>query len=455
MVNMRSRLTALLFLPLTALAGRLGNGNFIGLPISNPDATDIIPDRYMVVWNNSYSAEEIESKQALVMGDIRKRNINKRSDLSGALLSTDSRAFRIRNFKGMVFDSDSRMLLSIADQPEVAYIEAVTRVQASAVAAQQNAPLGLIRMSAETLDQDGVDNGYIFDTSGGEGITVYVVDTGILTTHTEFQDRATFGANFISGAEDTDDNGHGSHVAGTIGGRTYGVAKQVNLVAVKVLDASGGGSNELVAAGMDWVMQDVMAKNISGKAVMNMSLGGGFSRAINDVIEQLRDAGIVPVVAAGNEDTDARRSSPASAPAAITVGAINAADDTRAPFSNFGSVVDIFAPGVDITSVGIESDTASARLSGTSMASPHVAGLAAYLMSLESIGASFRTGQDRDNNGKDDSFAQTVDAVTARIVELAKTTGARVGNNERGTTSLIAYNGGQQLLARRRRSWVA
>src|SRR5690554_6463805 len=184
MVNTRCRLTALLFflLPVVTLAHRFGSGKFLGLPISNPDAEDIIPDRYLVVWNSSYTAEEIDSRQALVMSDIRKRSLHKRSDLSGALLSNDARAYRINTFRGMAFDSDSRMLLSIASQPEVAYIEAVTRVKASAVAAQRNAPLGLIRTSSEQLRTGRRLDGYIFDTSGGEGITVYVVDTGIRTT---------------------------------------------------------------------------------------------------------------------------------------------------------------------------------------------------------------------------------------------------------------------------------
>jgi len=253
MAPQRSRLSALLLLllPLTALAQRLGSINFIGLPISNPDATDIIPDRYLVVWNTTFPTEAIESKQALFMSNIQKRNINKRG-FSGSLLSTRVNSYRYNKFMAMTFESDNDLLLSIADQPEVAYVEAVTRVRASAVAAQQNAPLGLIRLSAETLRNRGTAGGYIFDTSGGQGITAYVVDTGIRTTHSEFQGRATFGANFIQGSPNTDENGHGSHVAGTIGGRTFGVAKQVDLVAVKVLDAEGGGDTAGVLDGMQW-----------------------------------------------------------------------------------------------------------------------------------------------------------------------------------------------------------
>ena len=253
MVNM-NRLTSLLLccLPAGTLAQRLGDGNFIGLPIANAQATDMIPDCYMAVWNSTFSLEEITSRQSLVTADIRKRNLNKRSDVSGDLLSMDVHSYRIRNFMAMGFHADSKLLQSIADQPEVAYVEAITRVKTSAVAAQQNAPLGLIRMSNEELRNRRNLGGYVFDTTGGEGITAYVVDTGILTTHVEFQDRATFGANFVPGSDDTDENGHGSHVAGTIGGRTYGVAKQVQLVAVKVLDGDGEGTNDMVLQGMQW-----------------------------------------------------------------------------------------------------------------------------------------------------------------------------------------------------------
>lgn len=254
MVNIKSHIASLLLccLPASTLAQRLGEGNFIGLPISNADAIDVIADNYIVVWNNSFPLEEIESRQALFTADIRKRNLNKRSEISGALLSQDVQSWRIREFMAMGFQSDSKMLMSIADQPEVAYIEAVTRVKTTAVAAQENAPLGLIRMSNEELRNGRNLGGYVFDTSGGEGITAYVVDTGIMTEHVEFQGRATLGANFVPNSRDTDENGHGSHVSGTIGGRTYGVAKQVSLVGVKVLDGEGQGSNDQVLAGMQW-----------------------------------------------------------------------------------------------------------------------------------------------------------------------------------------------------------
>jgi subtilisin family serine protease len=210
-------------------------------------------------------------------------------------------------------------------------------------------------------------------------------------------------------------------VAGTIGGATFGVAKKVDIVGVKVLDAQGSGANSGVLQGMDFVIQDVQQKRLRGKAVMNMSLGGGRSGAINRAIQAMFNAGVVPVVAAGNERADTAGTSPGSAPAAITVGAIDALTDERADFSNFGPDVDVYGPGVDVLSVGIKSDTDTDTLSGTSMASPHIAGLAAYLMAL--------------NNLND---PQTV---VDEIKRLATATNAEVKLNAPGTTSLIANNG--------------
>jgi len=176
---------------------------------------------------------------------------------------------------------------------------------------------------------------------------------------------------------------------------------------------------------MTLVYNDVKAKNLAGKAVVNMSVGGSKSAAVNRVVTELAAAGITVVAAAGNENLDASTSSPASAPAAITVGAIDAATDARAEFSNFGPAVDIFAPGVDVQSVGFTSDTAVKTLSGTSMACPHVAGLAAYLMSLEGL--------------------STPDAVVTRMIELGTASGARVTDPGKGTTNpIIANNGSGQ-----------
>ncbi|KAK1624078.1 subtilase [Colletotrichum phormii] len=391
------------------------SGSFMGVPISNLNAANLIPNKYIVVYNNTFDDDAITSKMSSFAASIKKRNIGKRS-LDGRSLSTSTRNFKMNAWRATVMEADDSMIMSVMNADEVAYVEQDAKVQISATVSQTNAPPGLVRMSHAAAGEAG----YVFDQTGGDGITAYIVDTGILTTHSEFQSRATFGANFINSV-DTDENGHGSHVAGTIGGQTFGVAKNVNLIGVKVLDGDGAGSNSGVLDGMQFVIDDVAKKNLTGKAVMNMSLGGSASAAVNRAIQALNNAGIVPVVAAGNENQDAANTSPASAANAITVGAIDARNDRKASFSNFGTVVDIFAPGVNILSVGITSDTATNTLSGTSMASPHVAGLAAYLMGLEGL--------------------NTVKAVTDRMLALAEASGASVQRNTAGTTNLIANNG--------------
>ncbi|KAK1676473.1 subtilase [Colletotrichum godetiae] len=391
------------------------SGSFMGVPISNLNAANLIPNKYIVVYNNTFDDDAISSKMSSFAASIKKRNIGKRS-LDGRSLSTSTRNFKMNAWRATVMEADDSMIMSVMNADEVAYVEQDAKVQISATVSQTNAPPGLVRMSHAAAGEAG----YVFDQTGGDGITAYIVDTGILTTHSEFQGRATFGANFINSV-DTDENGHGSHVAGTIGGQTFGVAKNVNLIGVKVLDGDGAGSNSGVLDGMQFVIDDVAKKNLTGKAVMNMSLGGSASAAVNRAIQALNNAGIVPVVAAGNENQDAANTSPASAANAITVGAIDARNDRKASFSNFGTVVDIFAPGVNILSVGITSDTATNTLSGTSMASPHVAGLAAYLMGLEGL--------------------NTVKAVTDRMLALAEASGASVQRNTAGTTNLIANNG--------------
>jgi subtilisin family serine protease len=204
----------------------------------------------------------------------------------------------------------------------------------------------------------------------GSGVRAYIIDTGIRTSHTQFGGRAS--AVFDAfGGNGQDCNGHGTHVAGTVGGSTYGVAKSSLLRAVRVLDCNGSGSNSGVIAGVDWVTQ-----NHISPAVANMSLGGGASTALDNAVNSLSNSGVTVAVAAGNSNANACNSSPARAANAITTGSTTSTD-ARSSFSNFGTCVDIFAPGSSILSSWFSSDTATATLSGTSMASPHVAGVAA------------------------------------------------------------------------------
>ncbi|WP_442933735.1 S8 family peptidase [Micromonospora sp. CPCC 205556] len=256
----------------------------------------------------------------------------------------------------------------LAADPAVAYVEQdrVLTVQGT----QSNPPWGLDRIDQRNLP---LNSSFTYPNTA-TNVRAYIIDTGIRTTHTDFGGRASWGTNTVD-SNNTDCNGHGTHVAGTVGGTRYGVAKDVRLIAVKVLNCSGSGSTTGVVNGINWV-----TANAVKPAVANMSLGGGASSAIDNAVTNSVNSGITYAVAAGNSSANACSYSPARAAAAITVGATTSSD-ARASYSNYGSCVDIFAPGSSILSAWRTSDTASNTISGTSMASPHVAGAAALVLS--------------------------------------------------------------------------
>ncbi|MEE8446968.1 MAG: S8 family serine peptidase [Gemmatimonadota bacterium] len=274
--------------------------------------------------------------------------------------------------KGFAATLPTQAIEGIRNNPNVAYVEADGVVVEDAITSSQSpATWGLDRIDQPILPLDNAYN-YNFD---GTGVTAYIIDTGIRTTHNEFGSsggRASEGFDAIDGVLDGQDcRGHGTHVAGTVGGSTYGVAKNVTLVAVRVLNCQGSGSYSQVIAGIDWVTNNHVAP-----AVANMSLGGGFSTSLNDAVNGSVAAGVTYAVSAGNDNRDACTKSPASAADALTVGSTTSSD-SRSSFSNFGTCVDIFAPGSSITSAYKTNDDATATFSGTSMSSPHVAGAAA------------------------------------------------------------------------------
>ncbi|MFI9344275.1 S8 family peptidase [Streptomyces sp. NPDC052773] len=258
----------------------------------------------------------------------------------------------------------------LAADPAVAAVEQNQRVSIDAT--QSNAPWGLDRIDQTSLPLSGT---YTYPDTAGTGVTAYVIDTGVRITHSQLTGRAFNGYDAVDGDTTAQDgNGHGTHVATTIAGSTYGVAKKAKIVAVRVLNNSGSGTTAGVIAGIDWV-----TKNHSGPSVANMSLGGGVSTTLDTAVRNSIASGVTYAVAAGNSNANASSFSPARVAEAITVGATTSTD-ARASYSNYGSALDIFAPGSSITAGWHTSDTATNTISGTSMATPHVAGAAAVYL---------------------------------------------------------------------------
>jgi cerevisin len=298
---------------------------------------------------------------------------------------------------------------------------------------EKNAPWGLARISHRDSLSFGTFNKYLYAGDGGEGVDVYVIDTGTNTDHVDFEGRASWGKTIPQGDADEDGNGHGTHCSGTIAGKKYGVAKKAHVKAVKVLRSNGSGSMSDVVKGVEYAAESHIEaakskrKGFKGSAA-NMSLGGGKSPLLDRAVNAAVDAGIHFAVAAGNDNADSCNYSPAAAENAVTVGASTLADE-RAYFSNYGPCNDIFAPGLNIQSTWIGSKHAVNTISGTSMASPHIAGLLAYMLSLQPA--------------KDSAFA-VADISPKKLKEalLSIATEDALSDVPRNTANILAWNGG-------------
>ncbi|KAF2739730.1 subtilisin-like serine protease-like protein PR1A [Polyplosphaeria fusca] len=375
----------------------------LGAPIIEPRAGQVIPGKFIVKMKNEVLQDALEAALNL-------------------LDDAAEHKFQFGAFKGFSAQMSDSIVQLVAALPGVEYIEKDAIVQHfaptgdlvdRAYVTQSSSTWGLGRISHVNPGTSS----YTYDSTAGQGTCSYVIDTGIYTAHPEFEGRATFLANYAGDGQNSDGNGHGTHVAGTIGSKTYGVAKKTKLYAVKVLDASGSGSNSGVIAGINYAANDQKSRSgCPGKSVANMSLGGGKSTAVNSAAAAAVSAGLFMGVAAGNDGANAANYSPASEPTVCTVGATDSSDRI-ASFSNYGSVVDIFGPGVSILSTWNNGGTNT--ISGTSMATPHIVGLAAYLIAFEG--------------------SRTPAALCSRIQTLANKN--KISGVPSGTVNYLAFNG--------------
>ncbi|MEV6595536.1 S8 family peptidase [Actinoplanes sp. NPDC051346] len=325
-------------------------------PVLAAPGAEVVPDSYVVVLKADGSA---------VAGQAR----TLASRYGGTVRQTYSHALR-----GFAATMSAQQARRMAAAPEVAYVQSDLIHRASDT--QTNPPsYGLDRIDQRNRP---LNQAYTYST-GAANVHAYIVDTGIRTTHRDFGGRATSGFDAVDGGTADDCHGHGTHVAGTVGGTSYGVAKSVQLVAVRVLNCQGSGTTAQVVAGIDWV-----TANAQKPAVANMSLGGSADTALDNAVSRSIASGVSYSIAAGNGflglfALDACTQSPARVPTALTVSATDV-NDRKATWANRGTCVDLFAPGINITSAWATNDTASSTISGTSMAAPHVAGAAALYL---------------------------------------------------------------------------
>ncbi|KAG9240239.1 oryzin precursor [Calycina marina] len=342
-------------------------GRVLAAPRPQPNQADEVLGGYIVMMRKSTTDNQFASHLRL-----HKRNGNPTTE-----------AFNINGLKGYSARLSSSAIEYLNSSDQVDFIEKNSPVHSTGWTKQHYPPWGLSRISSRNNTINGPPSlrDYVFEESAGKGTYVYIIDTGINTGHKDFEGRASLGFNFAIGPN-KDLFGHGTHVAGIVGSRHYGVAKKTSLISVRALDAQGLGNLFSVAKAFEWAVNDIQAKNRTAKSFINMSMGSDKNLAMNRILTEAVNAGIFIGCAAGNEAMDARMTSPASADGPCVIGATNSSD-MRDLHSNWGPKIDVWAPGVNVLSTWNNGDRSINILSGTSMATPHVVGLAAYLTVLE------------------------------------------------------------------------
>ncbi|WPH03248.1 Hypothetical protein R9X50_00612500 [Acrodontium crateriforme] len=416
-------------------------------PILSASNAKEIADNYIIVFKKHVTeqhaadhhnwVQDIHFSTQSAKMDLKKRSQSPMVDeLFNGLKHTYNIAGSLLGYSGHF---DEEVIEQIRNHPDVEFIERDQEVTTQATPeTEANAPWGLARISHRDSLSFGNFNKYLYSADGGEGVDVYVIDTGTNVEHVDFEGRATWGKTIPAGDPDEDGNGHGTHCSGTVAGKKYGVAKKAHVKAVKVLRSNGSGSMSDVVKGVEFAAESHLAQMEAAKkgkgrkgfkgSTANMSLGGGKSPILDQAVNAAVDAGIHFAVAAGNDNADSCNYSPAAAEKAITVGASTLADE-RAYFSNYGKCNDIFAPGLNILSTWKGSKYAVNTISGTSMASPHIAGLLAYMLSLQPA--------------KDSAYAVadiTPKQLKANLISIA-TEGA-LTDVPSNTKNLLAWNGG-------------
>lgn len=380
-----------------------------------------IQGKFIVVLNDGISAYDYSSHTAWI------------KEINGPVQEESDKAvksFKNLHFAGYIGYFSEEVLLQIRENPAVKYVEQDGQFEFQETRAQEKATWGILRLSSREK-VPGLSS-YIHDPKGGEGVTAYLIDSG-LKLDQDFEGRASYGKAISFPHNSQDLLGHGTHAGGIIGSKTWGVAKQVHIVSVSVANFYGGVFVSDIITALDWVVQDhkrkvrQAVKGFKGSTI-NLSIGGYASSAIDDAVNAASNAGLHVVVGAGNDDDDACKTSPARASKPITVGAIDS-NDVRASFSNFGKCVDIYAPGLDIESVGLISSPF--KMSGTSMAAPHVTGLVSYFISLQP--------------GVNSEFFRSLaepSEVKKRMLEFA--TNGTITKLPQGSNNLLAFNGAEK-----------